>query len=203
MIQVYCGDGKGKTTAAVGLAIRAAGHGIPVIFTQFLKDDTSGEINILKKLEGIKVIHPDCFYGFVKNMTDEQRAEVKVAYYGLLRDVRDMIEAEPKLSLSCRAKTHEVCDDGINDKGNREITQSQDIGMVVVLDEVLHAVNYELLDEAELIELLVCHRADVEFVLTGWNPSDALLELADYVSNVTKKKHPFDRGIYARNGIEQ
>ena len=44
MIQIYHGDGKGKTTAAVGLAVRAVGSGLPVLFVQFLKDDTSGEI---------------------------------------------------------------------------------------------------------------------------------------------------------------
>lgn len=48
MIEIYCGDGKGKTTASVGLAVRAAGHGMPVIFAQFLKDDGSGEIAILR-----------------------------------------------------------------------------------------------------------------------------------------------------------
>ncbi|MGN0436462.1 MAG: cob(I)yrinic acid a,c-diamide adenosyltransferase [Wujia sp.] len=203
MIQIYCGDGKGKTTAAVGLAIRAAGHGIPVFFTQFLKDDTSGEINILKKLDGIRVMHPDCFYGFVRNMTEEQRADIQEAYSSLLHVVKEIIESELEQYSSCRAGKYEACDDRMKDRENLDLTKSQGIEMVVVLDEVLHAVNYKLLDELALIELMSCYREKVEFVLTGWNPSVKLLELADYVSEVTKRKHPFDNGIFARNGIEQ
>ena len=56
MIQVYYGDGKGKTSAAVGLAVRAAGHHVPVCFVQFLKDSSSGEINILKKIDEVTVL---------------------------------------------------------------------------------------------------------------------------------------------------
>lgn len=74
LIQLYCGEGKGKTTAAVGAAIRCAGAGGRVLFYQFLKDGTSSERKILSRLEGVEL--PDCFYSnkFVWNMTDEEKA---------------------------------------------------------------------------------------------------------------------------------
>ena len=67
MIQIYHGDGKGKTTAAVGLAVRAVGSGLPVLFVQFLKDDTSGEIAMLQRL-GVETLHAPQMYGFVSLM---------------------------------------------------------------------------------------------------------------------------------------
>lgn len=73
MIEIYYGDGKGKTTAAAGLAIRSAGHGIPVCFIQFLKDGSSGEVRVLKQLPGVTVRTGEHFYGFLSQMSPEQR----------------------------------------------------------------------------------------------------------------------------------
>ena len=73
---------------------------------------------------------------------------------------------------------------------------------VVVLDEVLHAVKYGLLDEDALEEVLSCNQSRIEFILTGRAPSDKLLALADYVTEMKKEKHPYDQGISARKGIE-
>ena len=57
LIHIYCGDGKGKTSAAVGLAVRAAGCGVKVLFARFLKNEDSGELRILDEIPGIEVIH--------------------------------------------------------------------------------------------------------------------------------------------------
>jgi cob(I)alamin adenosyltransferase len=64
MLQVYCGDGKGKTTAAVGLAVRAAGAGLHVFFTQFMKGDESSELRVLRTVPGIEIMKPEKHYGF-------------------------------------------------------------------------------------------------------------------------------------------
>lgn len=176
MIQIYCGDGKGKTTASVGLAVRAAGHGIPVIFAQFLKDGSSGEIAALRAMPQVQVRHATPFYGFVKNMSEKQREETKVCYKNLMEEIE------------------------------QEIFRLDGAMVVVILDEVLHACNFGLLEEEYLCGFFTnCQNnfaGELEFVLTGRNPSGRLLELADYVSEIQKRKHPFDKGIGARKGIE-
>lgn len=172
MIQIYCGDGKGKTTAAAGLAVRAAGHHIPVIFVQFMKDGSSGEIAVLKEVSGILVLHSELFYGFVRNMDEQQKEEMKIQYMNLLNKIEKEISGM---------------------KGNMA---------VVVLDEVLHACNFGLLEEDRLCRFLDDCPDTVEIVLTGRNPSKSLIEKADYVSEIKKVKHPYDKGVPARKGIE-
>lgn len=66
LIHIYCGDGKGKTSAAIGLAVRAAGSGLKVLFTRFLKNESSGELAILDDISQIKVLHLEKSYGFLK-----------------------------------------------------------------------------------------------------------------------------------------
>ena len=84
MIQVYIGEGKGKTTASIGLSIRAAGHGFNVLFMQFLKDDSSGEISVLRSISGIEVIHCPVNYGFTFQMTEDQKKETALEYDKML-----------------------------------------------------------------------------------------------------------------------
>lgn len=76
-IHLYTGDGKGKTTAALGLAIRAAGNGIPVLLVQFQKGSNTGELDSLEKL-GIQVLRNHRDYGFTKNMTEEDRKNITI-----------------------------------------------------------------------------------------------------------------------------
>ena len=172
MTELYVGEGKGKTTASIGLAIRAAGHKIPVYFYQFLKNGSSGEIEILKSIPGIEVKYPPVFYGFAKNMTKAQKEEMKEHYTNMLESVRQVVR-----------------------------THGED-SVVIVLDEVIHACNHQLLSETQLCELLEHCSPNIEMILTGRNPSQMLLNLADYVSEVKKVKHPFDDGVPARKGIE-
>ncbi len=80
MIQVYVGDGKGKTTASIGLSIRAAGHGFQGLFMQFLKDDSSGEVSVLRSIPGIEVVHCPVNYGFTFQMTEGQKKETSQEY---------------------------------------------------------------------------------------------------------------------------
>lgn len=73
MIHIYCGDGKGKTTCSIGLAVRALGTGMKVAFMQFLKDSESSEILVLQKLDNIDIIENSNIYGFVWNMSEQQK----------------------------------------------------------------------------------------------------------------------------------
>ena len=171
MIQIYHGDGKGKTTAAVGLAVRAVGSGLPVLFVQFLKDDTSGEIAMLQRL-GVETLHVPQMYGFVSRMCEEELAKTRAMW------------------IAKQKKQHD------------DVRKENTVEAVVVLDEVLHAVKYGLLDESTLMEVLASNQAQIEFVLSGRNPSDKLLALADYVTEMKKEKHPYEQGISARKGIE-
>ena len=86
MIHLYCGDGKGKTTAAVGLAVRAAGSGMRVLFVQFFKSGKSSEVTALEKL-GVVTAHPGVHYGRYKSLDEERKAEVRDSYGELLNDV--------------------------------------------------------------------------------------------------------------------
>ena len=81
-LQIYCGDGKGKTTASVGLAVRAVGTGLKVLFCQVMKDGTSGEIKMLQKL-GITYLCCPEHFGFFWNMSDEQKKEAQQSYTAL------------------------------------------------------------------------------------------------------------------------
>lgn len=191
MIHIYHGDGKGKTTAAIGLSVRALGNEIPVLFLQFLKSGGSGEMRILQELEGIRVITPAAFFGFFKNMTEEQKELAVEDYSFMLDHVTELLED----SLA----NEELFGLPMVDEDEERPTA------LIVLDEVLHAVNTDLIAEHNLLAHIKAWQAmgNVEIVLTGRNPSPGLVQIADYITNMTKERHPFDEGIYARSGIEQ
>lgn len=89
MIHLYYGDGKGKTTAAVGLAVRAAGSGMRVLFVQFFKDGSSSEVGALSSLPGIETRNPTTHFGRYRTMTDAQKVETHANYDAMLRNVID------------------------------------------------------------------------------------------------------------------
>ena len=154
--------------------MRAVGSGLPVLFVQFLKDDTSGEIAMLQRL-GVATLHDP-------QMWEEELAKTR-AYFA------DML-AQVEMWIAKQKKQHD------------DVRKENTVEAVVVLDEVLHAVKYGLLDESTLMEVLASNQAQIEFVLSGRNPSDKLLALADYVTEMKKEKHPYEQGISARKGIE-
>ena len=152
MIHLYCGDGKGKTTAAMGLALRMAGRGKPVVIAQFLKGADSGERYALSLLPKVTLLPAPEPIKFSFQLTQAEAAARKEAC-GLL-----------------------------------------------VLDEVCAAVNTGLLP---LERVLAClDRVSCEVVLTGRDPVPELWERADYITEMEKLRHPYDRGIAARPGVE-
>ncbi len=169
-IHIYCGDGKGKTTAAVGLSVRAWGCKKKVLITRFLKTDHSGEVAALHGLPGITVTPCERSFGFFTKMTQQQKAEAKVYYSELLQSTLQ-----------------------------RAVKEAYDL---LVLDEIMAVCNYGLVAERDVLDFLSGRPEGLEVVLTGRNPSDKLMEMADYVSEIKKIKHPYDQGISARQGIE-
>lgn len=168
LIHIYCGDGKGKTTAAIGLAIRAAGAGRKVVFAQFFKDGSSSEIGILKTVENIRTVHCNTVRGFWRRMDDSQKAQAGKDYTAFLAEV---------------------------------ILLAKDADLLV-MDEIISACNHATVAESVVSDFLRNKPKGLEVVLTGRNPSKSLLELADYVSEIRKIKHPYDCGVAAREGIE-
>ena len=169
-VHIYTGDGKGKTTAAVGLAVRFAGNGGKVLFTQFLKDGTSSELRILKQIPEITVYSAEKNFGFTFRMDEETKRQAR-AYY------------DHYLEEALRRATEEAYG-------------------LLVLDEICAAYRAEMINRKRLLAFLEQRPQNLEVVLTGRDPAEELLAYADYVSEVRKIKHPFERGITAREGIE-
>lgn len=171
LVHIYSGDGKGKTTAAVGLCIRCIGGGGKVLFYQFMKKGLSGEVGILKKINGVNYIDGYEKAKFVKYMTDcEKKAAAK--YY--TEEFEKIIE---KVS-----------------GGEYDM---------VILDEAVGALNNGYISFERMKEFIKNRPFGTEIVLTGRNPGKELIDIADYVSEIVKIKHPFDKGIRFRKMIEK
>ena len=168
LIHIYCGNGKGKTTAATGLAVRAAGFGKKVVFCQFFKNGSSNEIKSLEKLDNITLLHCKKSHKLFSKMNEKEKEEAKKDYKILFDEA---------ISKSAEAD-------------------------LIVLDEAVSSCNYGMIDEEKLIDFLINKPKNLEVVLTGRNPSEKLLSYADYVTEMKKIKHPYDKGTAARKGIE-
>jgi cob(I)alamin adenosyltransferase len=170
LIHIYCGDGKGKSTAAAGLAVRAAGCGVKVLFARFLKNESSGELRILDEVPEIEVIHLQQSFGFYNTLQEKEKQQVKEVYEQLFHTIKEKVET------------------------NR-------YGMLV-MDEFMAAYNYGLFSQDAALDFLQNKPVKLEVVMTGRNPGKELVDIADYVSEIKKVKHPFDIGVKARRGIE-
>jgi cob(I)alamin adenosyltransferase len=166
MIHLYTGEGKGKTTAALGLAIRAAGRGKKVVIVQFLKGRDSGELFSLGLIPNITVIRNLQAKGFFQSVSAEVRLKIT--------------EENNKNLTAALAMPHDL----------------------LVLDEICAAYALEAVDRNAVDDLLRNFNAERELVLTGRNPPRHFLGAADYVSEINNVKHPFERGVPAREGIE-
>lgn len=171
LIHIYCGDGKGKTTAAVGLAVRCAGRGNKVLLVQFLKSLDSGELYSLAKLPDIEVMRGKESKKFTFQMNEEEKHALLIEHNKMFEQVLAKIK-----------------------NGGYSL---------LILDEVIGALNAKVFEMPKLIEFLRHKPENLEVVLTGRNPAPELVEIADYVSEMRKVKHPMDKGIMAREGIEK
>lgn len=170
LIQIYTGKGKGKTTAAIGQAIRAIGQGLEVGLVYFHKNPEEWDYGELKELEnfGIKVRgfakkHPH-FYDEISKETMREESLKGLEY------VKNIFEED---SLD-----------------------------VLILDEIIISLRDGYLYEKELMNLLSEKPDDIEVILTGRGATDKLIEKADLVSKMENIKHPFQKGVESRKGID-
>jgi len=186
MIQIYTGNGKGKTTAALGLAMRSAGHGNSVRIIQFMKGSTyTGELVSAAKL-GIEI------YQFGR--TCPHAAVIKSGYMNCQKCGSCWIDKDNITELD-RNKIEWAWE--LSQK-----TVAEAKHQLVILDEIINVFNYDLLKLNDVIEWLKTLPKYVEVVLTGRNAPKQLIEIADLVSEVKQIKHPYEQGIDARRGIE-
>lgn len=165
---VNTGPGKGKTTAALGLALRAIGHGHRVKVIQFMKGDP--------------------FYGEL--LIRERLPELDIEQYGLDRFV-DPKNPEPEQVERAQAGLAAA----------RTAIASGEFH-VVILDEANVAMSFGLISTDAVVQMLRDKPAHVEVILTGRDVPPAIVELADYVNEITDVKHPYQKNIPARVGIE-
>ncbi len=172
LLHLYVGNGKGKSTAAAGLAFRMAGNGFHVFFAQFLKSMPSGEIEAFKQFGGlIAVFRPFMRHkAFIWNQTPEQREETAA-------------DLAAGWNLFCGK---------LSDASIR----------LFVFDELLDVMEMGFLDEGSVMDVLKSRHPEAEVVLTGRHASASLTEMADYVTEMTVIKHPYEKGTPARRGVE-
>lgn len=166
-VHIYCGDGKGKTTAAIGLALRCSGNGFKVLYCSFLKNTCSGEH---KAVTPIDILKCDFIDKFCFQMNEEENgaaAQNTKKYFA---------EATKK--------------------------SKQENYDMLVLDEVLDAIDVGYLTEDELAEVIDEKPKNQEIVITGRRAGEKIQARAQYISEIKCIKHPYEQGINARCGIE-
>jgi cob(I)alamin adenosyltransferase len=193
LIQVWWGEGKGKTTAAMGMGFRAAGRGYRVHMLQFMKggagsvDSTRGEYNAIEAMPGFTYENAGHYgwHGFRDGSDDDDHA---AKARGALQRTREILDGAESADLSSPLALDGPADDGIH---------------MLVLDEILYAANRGLVDPEDVVDIIETKPADLELVLTGGHKELTLVtDHADLVTNVQKQKHPFDAGHSARKGTE-
>ncbi|KAB3532894.1 cob(I)yrinic acid a,c-diamide adenosyltransferase [Alkaliphilus pronyensis] len=171
LIHIYTGDGKGKTTAAIGQGTRTAGGGYKVLMVQFLKGDDTGELHSIERMApNFKLIRYAPLNSFYKFLKEEEKEAVKREVQQGLQEVISYLEG---------------------DEFN-----------LIILDEIMAVLFNEILSVEDIIKLIEKKPPLVELILTGRNAPKELMDLADYVTEMKMIKHPFEKGIYARKGIE-
>ena len=167
-VQVYTGCGKGKTTAATGLIVRALGQGFRVLLVRFLKtsDEPSGELIFLRNAQNLEIISSGI---------------------GILRKPVNMEEVRSSVAKTFALARQKILAGALD---------------LVVLDEINNVLSKKLLLLQEVVELIGQRPTGTELVLTGRHAPAEIIAKADLVTRMEKVKHPFDRGIGARRGIE-
>jgi cob(I)alamin adenosyltransferase len=208
LLHLYLGDGKGKTTAAIGMAVRAVGGGCPVIFAQFLKDSPTGELASFEAL-GILVVRSRRRLGFTFLMDDEAKALCASEQRAILTTVAEtlMVKLSGKRGVEGGVGVGSVEDGNVDGNVHADAGQTErpgDFGpqILVVLDEALDALDRGLLDEGELRTFIEKVPIGAEVVLTGRKAPGWLVDRADYHTEFKKLKHPWDQGTSARKSIE-
>lgn len=171
LIIVYTGGGKGKTTAALGLALRAVGYGKRIKMIQFIKGSWHyGEMHSSSRLE-----------------PEFELVAVGRGFVGILDDT------------STPEQHRQVAAAAIN-MASRDVASGR--YDIVILDEINYAVNLGLISEKDVLELISGKADQVDVILTGNHATKSVIEAADLVTEMREIKHPFKRGVRARQGID-
>lgn len=172
-IQVYTGDGKGKTTASLGLAMRALGRCWKVLIIMFTKGG-----NDYGELISFRNLSPE----IAKNLTIVQAGLDRIVYEQN-KNADDEVEIKKGWELAKKAIK--------NDEYN-----------LIILDEANIAIDLGFIDVDEVVEVLKNKPEEMEIVLTGRNANQKIIDIAHLVSEIKPVKHYWDTGIAARKGIE-
>ena len=174
MIHLYTGNGKGKTTAAIGLCIRAAGWDQQVCFAQFMKGNDTGELYVLKSLPGVTILRSEKNFGFYSSMSESDKEELIEIHNRILDRILELVERR-----NCQLV---ILD---------EITYPVNWGLLDIekLKRLL-AFGKQGGDQ------------ETELVLTGRSAQDFLSDMAVYVTEMRCVRHPYEKGTGARKGIE-
>ncbi|MEW5822415.1 MAG: cob(I)yrinic acid a,c-diamide adenosyltransferase [Cyanobacteriota bacterium] len=174
-VQIYTGDGKGKTTASLGLALRAIGHGWKVLIIQFTK--------------GEKEENGENFYGELK-AASKFMANLEVMQFGL-----DRVVYSSNISIEDYKETRKGWERA------KEAVASGEYGLII-LDEINVCIDLNMIKLSEVKELLINRPKHLEVVLTGRRAHPELISMAHLVTEMKPIKHYFDVGVKARRGIE-
>lgn len=188
-VQVYTGNGKGKTTAAIGLTIRALGAGKKVLFLQFMKAKSYSEHKILPGISPqlkLETLGKPFFIARKEDLDKEALAK--------WQDKCVIFEkGNPPLEyVQLLEKGVQMAEEGVK-SGKYDL---------VILDEINVALYYELISLKDVIELINNKKPEVELVLTGRNCPKEIIDLADLVTEMREIKHYYTQGVEARIGIE-
>ena len=168
---VYTGKGKGKTTAALGLALRATGYDKKICMIQFIKGSWHyGEMDSTKKLEP----------GF-------EMVAVGKGFVGIIDDKSPKEDHEKVAKEAIRIRNEKI------QSGKYDI---------VILDEINYAVNLNLISLDDVLKLVKSKPDNIDLVLTGNYAKEEVIEIADLVTEMKEIKHPFQKGIKAKKGID-
>jgi len=174
LVQIYTGDGKGKTTAAFGLALRAAGQGNKVLIYQFLKPpslDIGERFALQLGAVRIRVEALDVPWDMAKSFKDEQ---------AVIRMKAAISEVLERIAETAEKRFYDV----------------------LILDEIVFCLSKGLAKLEDIKNIIDKKDPAVEIVLTGRGATKELIAMADLVTEMKNVKHPFDKGMTSRRGID-
>lgn len=192
MLLVFTGNGKGKTTAALGQALRAVGEGKRVLMVQFIKGPwKSGEDYLIEKIKNQKLklqIQDQKLLKGLETLYDFEIIKTGRGFVGILGDTLPIEEHRKAAAEGLALARREI------ESGNWDM---------VILDEVNNAVHLDLISKEAVLELTNATKGRLEhLILTGRDAPQEFLDAADLVTEMRDVKHPYEQGIRARRGLE-